>query len=149
MSFLNLQVEIMKKFLFASLLLVVLPVYASHIVGGEFELIHISGYTYQLNMVLYFDDINGLPRALDDTVRVSFFRKKDNASMGSLLLHRISRTRVNYTQPACSNGLLETDRIFYSAIVDLSPDKFNDPQGYYASWQRCCRNYTITNIYSD
>ncbi len=138
-----------KKFLFASLLLVVLPVFASHIVGGEFELIHISGYNYQLNMILYFDDINGNPGALDDTVRVGFYRKRDNFFVGSTLLRRISRTPVSYTQPACSNGLLKTDRIFYSTNIFLSPDVFNDSQGYYASWQRCCRNYTITNIYSD
>ncbi len=76
----------MKKFLFALLLMVVLPVYASHIVGGEFELLHISGYTYQLNMILYFDDINGAPGALDQTVTVSFYRKRDNVFITSLTL---------------------------------------------------------------
>jgi len=138
----------MKKFLFALLLMVVLPVYASHIVGGEFELIHISGYTYQLNMVLYFDDINGAPGALDPSDTVTIYRKRDNAFITYLILPLISRTPVSYTQPACSNDFLKTDRVYYSSTITLSPDTFNDSQGYYISWQRCCRNYNITNIYS-
>jgi hypothetical protein len=139
----------MKKFLFALLVMIVVPVYASHIVGGEFELIHISGYNYQLNMILYFDDINGNPGALDGSVTVSFYRKKDNAFITNLTLPMLTRDPVSYTQPACSTGLLQTDRIYYSANITLSPDSFNDPAGYYISWQRCCRNYNITNIYSD
>ncbi len=138
----------MKKFLFALLLMIVLPVYASHIVGGEFELLHISGYTYQLNMILYFDDINGNPGAQDPSATVSFYRKRDNVFITSLDLPLISRIPVSYTQPACSSDLLKTDKLFYTANITLSPDTFNDPQGYYISWQRCCRNYNITNIYS-
>jgi hypothetical protein len=138
----------MKKYLFTSLLLVVLPVYASHIVGGEFELLHISGYNYKLNMILYFDDINGNPGALDNAVTVSFYRKRDNLHITDLTLPLLSRTRVSYTQPACSSGYIETDRLFYSSNITLAPETFNDPGGYYASWQRCCRNYNITNIYS-
>ena len=139
----------MKKFLFVSLLLVVLPVYASHIVGGEFELIHLSGYDYQLNMVLYFDDINGDPAAFDNLVIASIYRKRDNVFMTNLTLPFISRTSVLYSQPACTVDTVKTDRIFYSARITLSPDSFNDPAGYYVSWQRCCRNYTIENIYSE
>jgi hypothetical protein len=137
----------MKKFLFALLMMMVLPVYASHIVGGEFELIHISGYNYQLNMILYFDDINGNPGALDNTVTAAIYRKRDNVFMTQLTLPLITRTLVPYTEPECSTKL-QTDRIFYSANITLSPDSFNDPAGYYVSWQRCCRNYNITNIVS-
>ena len=36
---------------------------ASHIVGGEFELRHIEGYQYRLNLLQYFDDVNGNPEA--------------------------------------------------------------------------------------
>ncbi|MBS1506053.1 MAG: gliding motility-associated C-terminal domain-containing protein [Bacteroidetes bacterium] len=139
----------MKKFFFALLVMLVTPVYASHIVGGEFELIHLSGYNYQLNMILYFDDINGNPGALDQSVTVSFYRKIDNAFMTNLTLPLLTRDPVSYTQPACSTGLLQTDRIYYSATITLSPNTFSDPAGYYISWQRCCRNYNITNIFSD
>src|SRR5258708_32579314 len=138
----------MKKFLFVSLLLVVLPVYASHIVGGEFELSHLNGYNYQLNMILYFDDIHGLSGAFDNSVAASIFRKRDNVFITSLTLPFISRTPVLYTQQTCSADSLKTDRILYSSSITLSPDTFNDPDGYYVTWQRWCRNYNITNIYS-
>ncbi len=125
------------------------PVFASHIVGGEFELLHVSGYTYQLNMILYFDVINGNPGAFDSQVSVEFYRKRDNWHMMTVLLSNPDRTRVSYTQPDCANGNLITDRIFYSTVVTLPPDQFNDALGYYLSWQRCCRNYTIANIFSE
>lgn len=68
---------------------------ASHIVGGEFELLHISGNTYQLNMILYFDKINGSPGAKDQPgVNVSIFRKADNNLMGNVFLSLISERLV-------------------------------------------------------
>ena len=33
--------------------------------------------------------------------------------------------------------------------MTLLDNVYNDPQGYYIVWQRCCRNYQITNIYSE
>ncbi|MBS1682187.1 MAG: gliding motility-associated C-terminal domain-containing protein [Bacteroidetes bacterium] len=139
----------MKRALLSAALIIAIPLYASHIVGGEFEMIHLSGYTYQFNLILYFDDIHGNPGALDQTVTVSFFRKRDNVFITSLVLPLGTRAQVPYTQPACSSGFLQTDRLFYTSNITLSPDIFNDSEGYYASWQRCCRNYNITNIYSE
>lgn len=139
----------MKKFVFASLLLIALPVYASHIVGGEFEMIHVSGYTYQFNLILYFDDLHGDPGALDNSVIVTFFSKRNDQTMMSVTLPLLTRTPVAYSQPACSSTRLKTDRLYYSATIYFDPARFNDPSGYYASWQRCCRNYQITNIYSE
>ena len=139
----------MKKILLALLSSISVSGFASHIVGGEFELQHLTGYNYQLNMILYFDDINGNPGALDPLVTVAFYRKIDNAFITNLDLPLMLRSRVQYTQPACTSDLLKTDRLFYSAMITLSPASFGDPGGYYISWQRCCRNYNITNIFSE
>lgn len=139
----------MKKFLFTLLLLIAFPVLASHIVGGEFELLYINGSTYRLNMILYFDKINGNPGARDPSVTASIYRKSDNVLMNSVLLTLISEADVSYTQPSCSKGEIETSKIIYSSTLILASDVYNDPQGYYISWQRCCRNYSIDNIFSD
>src|SRR6185369_16072466 len=138
----------MKKFLCALLLMVVLPVYASHIVGGEFELIHISGYTYQLNLIYYFDELNGLQanKTQDLIIHTKIFRSVDGALMDLVDIPFVSQSMVAYTQPACSNNYIRTSRQYYSTVITLSPDKYNDPGGYYVVWERCCRNYTITNI---
>ena len=140
----------MKKRIFL-LFLVLTPLLgtSSHIVGGEFELIHITGFQYKLNMVLYFDELNGAPGAKDlggENIRI--YRMFDNFGMLDVHLTYIGETSVDYTQPSCSHGELKTTRILYSADILLSPDVFNHPAGYYITWERCCRNYTITNIFS-
>ncbi len=121
---------------------------ASHIVGGEFELIHLQDFEYRLNLVLYFDVLNGSTGAKDISAVARIYRMSDNAVMGSVFLPLTEESDVNYTQPSCSNGELVTRRLFYSSIVVLSPERYNHPGGYYISWERCCRNYNISNIFS-
>jgi len=125
------------------------PAWASHIVGGEFELLHINGEQYRLNMILYFDVINGNPGARDPNVTVRIFRKSDNAPILDVILPFLGVSRVDYFQPACSNGEIITDKIIYSNTIILAANRFDDPGGYYIAWERCCRNYNITNIYSE
>lgn len=122
--------------------------HASHIVGGEFEILHISGFTYRINLILYFDRINGLPGAKDLSVNARIYRLADNVRMRDVLLPLTSETEVSYTQPECSRGEIQTLKLIYTTTVILSPQEYNHPQGYYLVWERCCRNYTITNIYS-
>ncbi len=139
----------MVKRLLLLLVLVSTPAWASHIVGGEFELLHVEGSTYKLNLNLYFDVVNGNPGARDNQANVRIYRKSDNQPMMDVTLPFISTTRVDYFQPDCSNGSVVTDKLIYSATISLSSELFSDPQGYYIAWERCCRNYTITNIFSD
>ncbi|HEY0742596.1 MAG TPA: gliding motility-associated C-terminal domain-containing protein [Chryseosolibacter sp.] len=139
----------MKRIFLILFCVLALPVMASHIVGGEFELIHISGNQYRLNLIIYFDEINGNPGAEDQSVVARIFRKRDNAVMMDVTLPLSSRSNVEYTQPDCTIGELSTRRILYTTTITLSNQNFSDPQGYYIAWERCCRNYQITNIYSE
>ena len=138
----------MKKAFLTFLLLITFPLIASHIVGGEFELIHVSGSTYRLNLIIYFDQINGAPGAKDASATVTIYRKADKALMASVNLPRIQEVNVPYTQPTCSQGEIVTTKLTYSAEIVLPSDRYNDPAGYFVVWERCCRNYTITNIFS-
>jgi hypothetical protein len=141
----------MKKILCLFFCLVSFSTMASHIVGGEFELLHLSGKTYRLRMILYFDKLHGAPGAKDDSVWVRIFRKQTNeiALDNILLLHVTSLDEdVKYSQLKCSNGELQTERLVYETVLELSPSEFADPDGYYVAWERCCRNYDIKNIYS-
>ena len=88
----------MKKLLFTLLLLIAFPVMASHIVGGEFELLHISGSTYRLNLVIYFDKVNGVAGAKDPNANVQIYRKSDNNLMANVLLELVDEVNVPYTQ---------------------------------------------------
>lgn len=138
----------MKKIFLTLLLLITFPLVASHIVGGEFELIHISGTSYRLNLIIYFDQINGAPGAKDPNATVTIYRKRDKIFMASLILPLNNESNVPYTQPQCSHGEIITTKLTYTSIITLSPEEFNDPEGYFVVWERCCRNYSITNIYS-
>lgn len=139
----------MKWILLAVLWVLTFPVFSSHIVGGEFEVIHLSDNMYRINMILYFDEIHGLPGARDPNVVARIYRKRDNFFVRDIFLPAVSQVPVSYTQPECSNGEIVTSKITYSDIFFLADDIYNDPQGYYLVWERCCRNYSITNIFSD
>lgn len=139
----------MKWILLVALCVLASPVFSSHIVGGEFELIHLSDNTYRINMILYFDELNGAPGARDANVVARIYRKRDNFLMRDVFLPLVSQAPVSYTQPECSNGEIVTTKIIYSDVFFLPDGPYSDPEGYYLVWERCCRNYSITNIYSD
>lgn len=122
---------------------------ASHIVGGEFEIIHVVGNTYRINLILYFDELNGSPGARDTEVNARIYRKRDNVPIRNVLLPFSTQTAVNYTQPECSHGEIVTSKLIYTSTVIFSEDTYSDPDGYYIVWERCCRNYTITNVISN
>lgn len=121
----------------------------SHIVGGEFELKHVQGFQYRLNLILYFDKIKGDPGAKDESARASIFRMIDNNRMLTVVLPLTDSIDVFYTAPLCASPKLKTMKYIYTALINLPEQSFSHPDGYYVSWQRCCRNYTITNIFSE
>ena len=59
---------------------------ATHIVGGEFEILHIEGDRYLFRQIQYFDVINGDPDAKDQLINASIFRKRDNVFVKSVVM---------------------------------------------------------------
>ena len=139
----------MKRILLVALLAFSVPAVASHIVGGEFEIVHITGNSYRVNLILYFDVLNGSEGAKDFSFTTAIFRKRDNAFMQNVFFQDPSTSPVYYTQPSCSNGEIVTEKLVYTTTITMSDARYSDPQGYYIIWERCCRNYTITNIFSN
>lgn len=97
---------------------------------------------------MYFDALNGNPGAEDTYVNIFVFRKRDNFSMGYVSAAKIERKNVTYANPLCGILSTETIMITYGQDVRLENAVFDDPEGYYMVWDRCCRNATITNIKS-
>jgi hypothetical protein len=150
----------MKKLFLVGLFLMCFgALHASHIVGGELALVHVNGtlYNYRINLILYYDYKYGETGG-DLSALIRIFRKRDNQYVGEYTVYpegpmhpqkQAVGTPVEYFQPECSDGSIETNRVFYkSGIITLSPAIYNDPDGYYMVYERCCRNYNITNIYS-
>ena len=131
--------------LFCSLLISV-SARATHIVGGEFELQHLQGYNYRLKLNLYFDVVNGNPGALDQSITVNIFSKATNQHVASLTMFIQEQSLVEYTNIECAVGELVTRKIVYYQTIYLDPSIYRSPEGYYVTWERCCRNNTINNI---
>ena len=119
---------------------------ATHIVGGEMELVHRTGENYTLLVNLYFDAYNGSPSALDADLTAGIFDKATNQRMANVLLPLVSNTFVNYTNPACARPTLSTRKLVYSKDLVLPATTYTGAQGYYAAMERCCRNNAISNI---
>jgi gliding motility-associated-like protein len=142
----------MKRFLLTIFLLSAIYTFtfATHIVGGEIELIAVKGQagaTHQLKLNLYFDDVNGSIGAVDQTLNLGFFRKRDNFFIGYYTLPLVGNDLISYTNPACvQSNAVRTRLLQYNRLIELPPNDFGDPEGYYISWERCCRNNIISNI---
>jgi len=122
--------------------------HATHIVGGELELVYKSGSTYTLTLNLYFDAINGSPAAEDPSLTAGIFDKTTNRRMTYVLLPKLSNTAVQYTNPACTVSTLSTRKIVYSSDITLAATDYTNAAGYYVAVERCCRNQSISNIIS-
>ncbi len=124
---------------------------ASHIVGGEIEVVPIANPmigvgTHRVTLSLYFDAINGRTAAEDLSIRLQIYRKRDLLPMGEVTCPQTFRQAIKYVDPSCQKGDLSTLLMKYSNVVDLSGERFTDPEGYMIVWERCCRNTIITNI---
>ena len=141
----------MRKYLLGALLLLCcwFSGQASHIVGGEFELRHLEGDRYTLNLIQYFDEIFGNVEAEDQFTVVYIYRKSDDTFVRSVELRNAGSTFVPYTNPECSIDELQTRRILYTNTITLPANEFNDPEGYYVVYERCCRNYNVNNLAFD
>ncbi|MEY4540096.1 MAG: hypothetical protein RLZZ306_1853, partial [Bacteroidota bacterium] len=125
-------------------------IHATHIVGGDINMQCLNPKepgNYKITVSLYFDDINGSPTALDESIIISIFRKSDNKKMVDIPINLTSRNPVIYTNPACATlRSLRTSVLKYIKIIELLPNTYDDPEGYYIVWERCCRNADIDNI---
>jgi hypothetical protein len=137
----------MKRLLLLVFCAVAFPVMSKHIVGGEIELLWISGNTYRINLIYYLD-VGSNPNRPNDPFDpvLGIFQKSNNILIQTKSLGFVSRTRVEYTQVECSTGGILTDKLIYSGTIVLSASVFNHPEGYYISWERCCRNYNAAGL---
>ncbi|MCU0470354.1 MAG: gliding motility-associated C-terminal domain-containing protein [Arcicella sp.] len=123
---------------------------ATHIVGGDINMQCLNPKepgNYKIIVSLYFDDLNGSITALDNNITVVIFRKSDNLKMMEIPIALTSRVPVIYTNPACATlRSLKTSLLQYVKIIELLPQSYDDPDGYYIVWERCCRNGDIDNI---
>lgn len=119
-------------------------VQATHIVGGELNYTYLGNNQYEIRLTMYRDCFNGVP-PFDNPASVGIFDQFNNFIVELLLTFPGSDTIPPTINSPCfippTNICYE--HTSYTGIVTLPPRL----QGYQLSYQRCCRNRTIKNIF--
>ena len=136
--------KIYRSVLFFALIILSMSTRANHILGGNFELNNtgVNGY-YELKLNLFFDKARRAISAEDNNLKVAIYRKRDNTLMKSLTLSsfQLQGTPLVYTNEKCAATQgLNIAIIPFTENLYLDPSSYDDPQGYYIVWDRCCRN---------
>ena len=117
---------------------------ATHIVGGELNYTYLGNNDYEIRLTLYRDCFNGIP-PFDNPASVGIFDQFNNFVTELQITFPGSDTIPPTINSPCfippTNICYE--HTSYVGIVNLPPRL----QGYQLSYQRCCRNNTIKNIY--
>jgi gliding motility-associated-like protein len=123
-----------------------LPTWATHIVGGGFDVQYIGNSQYEVTLVVYRDCENG-QAPFNDPLTIGIFDKETHQLKQSVLMNKMLEERINPTLAQCATKVPGcTEKAVYTRKIALTPTLFNNLEGYYLSWERCCRNHIIQNI---
>ena len=150
----------MKKqllFLF-SILLAGLPVFASHIIGGEmiYELIRVDTArhtkVFRITLRLFRDEHCGNCAEMPANVFIGIFNNDTKAQFpgnGNYFdENKIDEGEVTIDRPTCISNAPDLDYHYALYVIDsvALPDNNN---GYTASYQTCCRVAPLQNVEND
>ncbi|WP_221622094.1 gliding motility-associated C-terminal domain-containing protein [Larkinella knui] len=121
---------------------------ASHIVGGNIRLtVKGTPDLYTLSLDLFIDEQNSRAGDIKPTVKLAVFRRKDNLKMGEFELPLLRQDPLAVSNQACAQlRPLKLRMVVYSQDIELDPERFDDPGGYYVVHGVCCRSGAIDNI---
>ena len=131
-------------FLFIVVLVTNSSLSAFHIVGGDFTYKHVSGNTFEMKLVL-FRDCFSTGAGFDITINVGFFDQLTHAHVQTDMVSLTSSGPVIPSGIACApppDVCVEEGLYIWNVTLP------NNPNGYYAVWERCCRNIIVTNLLS-
>lgn len=121
---------------------------ADHLVGGEFRITAQGNFQYQVALDVYGDVLGLGSGNQDSVVTVSTFSKQTNALVETFSIPLVSSAFVPYANNNCQTGSIQTKILMYRISRQLPPALYNNPQGYYLVWERCCRNFAVQNVIS-
>jgi len=114
---------------------------ATHIVGRDFSVKHVSGNDFEVTLKL-FRDCNGLA-GFDPTINVGIYDPVSNVMLSSFSMDLQYKDSLELAGENCDDPpSICVENGVYITIVNIAPNA----NGYYFSWDRCCRNHSIVNI---
>ncbi|TAF77754.1 MAG: gliding motility-associated C-terminal domain-containing protein [Bacteroidetes bacterium] len=135
----------LKKHILIFSILITQSVFASHIIGGEITLSLKQGNLYTLRLALYYET-SANPTALEEFAYISLFDKATNSLLDTIKLPKFSTLDIPTEKGICEFVNFKTSKLVYAKDIVLSAPKYAGLQGFYASYDRCCRNANILNI---
>ncbi len=132
--------------LLAAFFAVPLMAEATHIVGGRIFYECLGENTFRITLKIYRDCYNG-EAPFDNPANVAIYRRSDNSLYDVLQIRLGSVTPVPVIlDDPCLNAppTLCVEEGLYTAVIELPASS----EGYLLSYQRCCRNATIANLFN-
>ena len=127
-----------------------LNVSATHLVGGDFDYIHLGGNDYQITLKIYRDcspaNIEGT--GFDGTVAIGMWNGDGSIETEDVLYIPLTANNVTNVPIVMGNPCgtappdLCIEQAIYSTVVTLPATSY----GWDLVYQRCCRNPTIVNL---
>ncbi len=119
----------------------VYSVQANHIAGGDFTVRYLSGNDFEAKLILYRDCEGNL--VLDQTISITVFDAVTDELLSELTFSMSNPVAaILQLGNSCYDPDLCIESQTYTQVITL-PD---NPNGYYMSWERCCRNVLAINI---
>lgn len=118
---------------------------AAHIVGGDFSYRHVKDDTYQLKMKMY-RDCGGGGAPFEGTLFVGIYDKETNLLVKQVRMPRTTIYPIRFNTGCTSPQLRCVETGIFTATFTMPKAEFQNTQGYYVQWERCCRNDIIKNI---
>lgn len=132
----------MKKILLSVLVLFLcIPAFATHIVGGDITVTHLTGNNFEVRLRFYRDCSAGTAD-FDASITLGVYDKVTNAQTSTFSMSLNSRQVLTLGDSCFTPTGICVEEGIYVYTLTLP----NNPNGYYISWQRCCRNGIIQNI---
>ncbi|RIV18671.1 gliding motility-associated C-terminal domain-containing protein [Fibrisoma montanum] len=140
----------LRLLLLSWLLLASLPLHANHLIGGELGMTYL-GKPGQFRVFMkqhWNEDPNDPTRtANESSLSIYVFSRRTNTYMESIPLRQTNNRPLIYQNPACAKAnKLQNVEVTYEADHQFDVNRYNDPDGYYLVWERCCRNSDLINI---
>src|SRR5688572_14444500 len=124
-------------------ILFIIPAKATHIVGGDITVKYLSPNNFEVTLTFYRDCSSGTA-AFDASITLGVFDLVTHAQVLTPTLTLPPTDTLALGDSCYTPPNLCVERAIYVGNITLP----NNPNGYYVSWHRCCRNSLIQNIVS-
>lgn len=115
---------------------------ADHITGGEFTVEHLEGNTF-LGVLSLYRDCNGMGANFDPDADITVF---DAVTHENLMELSFTFVGFDVTTPELGNSCFVPDVCLEIGVYTQEFTLPDNPNGYYLSKERCCRNDLSVNL---